>query len=138
MSSVAVVNLNGGEYSPKIDARGDTEKYTSGCRRLENMIPSIFGGTEKRPGTEFIPTDAAFNAILASLISHENIELCHENTALVTDFDGLLSRISCHENDILCYENEMLIDDDSMPFVSRVLCHENEVLFHENEILIDG
>lgn len=51
---VAVLNLNGGEFSPKIDARSDTAKYPSGCRRLENMIPKIFGGAAKRPGTELI------------------------------------------------------------------------------------
>lgn len=51
---LAIVNFNGGEYTPKIDTRSDTEKYVSGCRRLENMIPSIFGGAKKRPGTEKI------------------------------------------------------------------------------------
>ena len=50
----AIVNFNGGEYSPKIDARADTEKHAGGCRILENMIPSILGGAEKRPGTELI------------------------------------------------------------------------------------
>ncbi len=54
MTKLAIVSMNGGEYSPKIDARSDTEKYVSGCRRLENMIPLIFGGAEKRPGTELI------------------------------------------------------------------------------------
>ena len=55
----AIVNFNGGEYSPKIDARADTEKHAGGCRKLENMIPSIFGGAEKRPGTEFITIGGA-------------------------------------------------------------------------------
>lgn len=50
----AIVNFNGGEYSPKIDARADTEKYAGGCRKLENMIPKIYGGAERRPGTELI------------------------------------------------------------------------------------
>ena len=54
MSNIAVVNLNGGEYSPKIDVRSDTEKYVSGCRRLENMIPRVFGSVQKRPGTKLI------------------------------------------------------------------------------------
>lgn len=54
MSNIAIVLFNGGEFTPKIDARSDTEKYISGCRRLENMIPSIFGPVKRRPGTEFI------------------------------------------------------------------------------------
>jgi hypothetical protein len=49
-----VINLNGGEYTPLIDARSDTEKYKSGCRKLENMIPRIYGVVERRPGTKFI------------------------------------------------------------------------------------
>ena len=132
---VAVVNLNGGVYSPKIDARSDTEKYPSGCRRLDNMIPSIFGGVEKRPGTEFISTDAAFDAIMAAIVAHEGTIVCWENTVVVTDFDALLSQISCHENDSLNYENEMLVESDLMTFVSRALCYENDVLFYENEVL---
>ena len=48
------VSFNGGEFSPFIDARTDTEKYSSGCRHLENMIPRIYGAAERRPGTKFI------------------------------------------------------------------------------------
>ncbi len=132
--NTAVVSFNGGEFSAKIDARSDTEKYAGGCRQLANMIPLIFGGAEKRPGTEFISTDAAFNVMLAALMAWEGIELCWENTPLVTDFDNTLSQITCHDNDILCYENEIM-SDVNMPFLSRALCHENEVLFHENEVL---
>ncbi len=54
MSNIAIVSFNGGEFTPKIDARADTEKYISGCRRLENMIPEKFGGAERRPGTVLI------------------------------------------------------------------------------------
>ena len=98
------------------------------------MIPLIFGGSEKRPGTEFITNDGAFNKILASLIAWEGVELCWENTPLVTGFDSTLSQISCHNNDILCYENNIM-SDTNMPFLERALCHEDEVLFHDNEVL---
>ncbi len=130
----AIVNFNTGEVTPKIDARSDTEKHVGGCRQSDNMIPSIFGGSERRPGTELITNNGAFNSILAALIAHENIELCWENTPLVTDFDTLLSQITCHENDILCYENEVM-SDVALPFLARALCHENELLFHEGEVL---
>jgi len=52
--NINVTNLSGGEFTPKIDTRTDTEKYVSGCRRLENMIPTKFGTVKKRPGTEKI------------------------------------------------------------------------------------
>ena len=54
MSNIAVVNFNSGEVSQEIDARKDTEKYTGACRRLENMIPDVYGNATKRPGTEAI------------------------------------------------------------------------------------
>jgi len=50
----AIINFNGGQFTPKIDARVDTEKYVSGCRQLDNMIPDVFGNATKRPGTELI------------------------------------------------------------------------------------
>lgn len=51
---IAVVNFTGGEFTPEIDARSDTEKLASGCRKLENMIPDLYGEATKRPGTEKI------------------------------------------------------------------------------------
>lgn len=46
--------FNGGELSPMLDARVDSEKYASGCRELTNFIPSVYGGIKKRPGTELL------------------------------------------------------------------------------------
>lgn len=54
MANVPIINFNGGEYSPLIDAREDVEKYRSGCRILENFLPRIYGPAERRPGTKFI------------------------------------------------------------------------------------
>lgn len=54
MVNVPIVNLNGGVFTPLIDARSDIEKYRSGCRKLENFIPRIYGSIERRPGTRFI------------------------------------------------------------------------------------
>ena len=51
MTNINTVTFSGGEFTPKIDTRTDTEKYASGCRRLENMIPRKYGSVEKRPGT---------------------------------------------------------------------------------------
>jgi len=46
-----IISLNAGKLTPLIDARTDTEKYSSGCRILQNMIPRIYGPVERRPGT---------------------------------------------------------------------------------------
>ena len=54
MINVPIINLNSGEFSPLIDARSDIEKYKSGCRKLENFIPRVYGVVERRPGTKFI------------------------------------------------------------------------------------
>jgi hypothetical protein len=54
MSNEALLSFNSGELSPKIDSRTDVEKYRAGCRTLENLIPTKYGGAEKRPGLRFI------------------------------------------------------------------------------------
>lgn len=59
MTNIGVINFNSGEVSPELDARKDIEKYTGGCRTLENMIPDVFGNAAKRPGTEFIALSQA-------------------------------------------------------------------------------
>jgi hypothetical protein len=54
MPNIPVLSFNTGLLSPQIDARSDVEKYRSGCRVLENMIPRVYGPAERRPGTEYI------------------------------------------------------------------------------------
>ncbi|MHB8108274.1 MAG: phage tail protein, partial [Candidatus Cryosericum sp.] len=39
-----------------MDTRSDLAKYASGCRRLENMIATIYGPVTRRPGTKKIAT----------------------------------------------------------------------------------
>lgn len=45
--------FNGGEMSPLMDGRTDSDKYVTGCRLLENFIVRPYGGIFKRPGTRF-------------------------------------------------------------------------------------
>jgi len=130
--NTAIVNFNGGEFSAKIDARSDTEKYAGGCRRSDNMIPLKFGGSERRPGTELINSEGAFGAILSAIIAHNEIVVCWENTVTVTGFFALLSKIVCWENDVVCYENSVVSDVD-IPFLERAVCYENNMVFHEGE-----
>lgn len=54
MANIAIVSFNAGELTPLIDARSDVDKYKSGCRKLENFFPRIYGVAERRPGTRFI------------------------------------------------------------------------------------
>lgn len=134
MANIGIINFNGGEFSQKIDTRSDTEKYISGCRILENMIPTIFGGVEKRPGTEFINSSATFNTILAAIVAHENIVVCWENTVVSTGFDDILTQIICWENDVICYENDV-VEQGGLAFLARALCFENNLVFWENEVV---
>lgn len=54
MANFPITTFNAGELSPKIHDRVDTEKYGSGCRKLDNFIPEKYGCVDKRPGTIFI------------------------------------------------------------------------------------
>lgn len=54
MPKEPIISFNAGELSPLIDARSDIEKYGSGCRVLENMIPRVYGIAVRRPGTQYI------------------------------------------------------------------------------------
>ena len=54
MANIPVISLNAGKLTPLVDVRSDTEKYSSGCRILENMIPLIYGPVTRRPGTKYL------------------------------------------------------------------------------------
>lgn len=45
---------NGGELSPRMDARTDQIKYAAGAKTLENFIPTVQGPIIRRGGTVFI------------------------------------------------------------------------------------
>src|SRR5438128_6663868 len=45
---------NAGEFSPRMDARTDFEKYGSGISRGLNLICLPHGGLTRRPGTRFV------------------------------------------------------------------------------------
>ena len=68
IANIGILSFNGGEFTPQIDARSDVEKYASGCRHLENMIPLIYGPAERRPGTLYIESSKTAGAA-ARLIS---------------------------------------------------------------------
>jgi len=51
-----IPSFNAGELSPDIHLRSDLEKYRSGCRTLENMIITPYGGAERRAGFAYTAT----------------------------------------------------------------------------------
>jgi hypothetical protein len=50
------ISFNAGEISPWLDPRLDLDKYRMGCRTLQNMRPSIYGGAFGRSGTRYLGT----------------------------------------------------------------------------------
>lgn len=52
--SPAITSLNSGQVSPLFEARDDVRKYSSACRKVENMLVKTAGSATKRPGTKYI------------------------------------------------------------------------------------
>ena len=44
------ISFSGGEFSPRLDARIDQEKYRSAGRHIQNMIPLKQGPLTRRAG----------------------------------------------------------------------------------------
>jgi hypothetical protein len=47
-------SLNGGEVSPRFEARQDQNKYLASAFKMENFIPLILGGARRREGSAFV------------------------------------------------------------------------------------
>lgn len=47
-------SFNAGEFSPRMQGRGDFQKFQSGAAVVENMIALPQGGLARRPGTRFV------------------------------------------------------------------------------------
>ena len=54
MISLLKNSFNAGLLTPLMDARTDLEKYSAGCRYLQNFMLTAYGGVRKRGGFEFI------------------------------------------------------------------------------------
>lgn len=67
MANFPIISFNGGKATPLIDVRSDTEKFSSLCREMQNMIPRIYGPAERTPGTKFI-AEVEDNAIKSRMI----------------------------------------------------------------------
>ena len=61
-------NFNGGELTPLMSGRFDSDKLRSGCKTLQNFIVRPYGGVFKRPGTQYVGA-AKSNSYAPRLIS---------------------------------------------------------------------
>ena len=52
--SPTLESFNGGQVSPLMEMRVTFPKYSSSCRKIENMLVTVHGPVERRPGTKFI------------------------------------------------------------------------------------
>lgn len=87
MANVPIIKFNAGELSEQIDARFDIDKYSAGCRVLENFIPRIYGTAERRPGTCYVceVKDSDVKGKLFSFIYSSSI-------AYIVEFGNLSAR----------------------------------------------
>ena len=133
--NVGIINISGGEFTPHIDCRADIEKYSSGCRHLENILPTIYGVVERRPGTVFITREVDTDVVLPSILSFENTGVCYENTVALTASNDLIPVFICYENGMVCYDNEVIYETQTAILSEDIVCHENSTVFYENEIV---
>ncbi len=124
-------SFNAGELDEKMDSRSDQEKYTAGCKTLENFIPLIYGSAQRRSGLEFINAAKSSTAANKSrLVSFEHsvddtyiLEFANQsirffrNGALITTGSGAqdlssMNNIVAHwlMNDNL--STQVVLDDD--------------------------
>lgn len=54
MADLQIMSFNAGVLTPLVDGRSDLEKYFSGLRVGDNMIPLPYGPAQRRPGTYFV------------------------------------------------------------------------------------
>ena len=50
----ALISFNAGEWTPKLDARVDLEKYRFACRKLENVLVEQYGMANRREGMQYV------------------------------------------------------------------------------------
>lgn len=73
-----VLSFGAGELSPWLDGRTDIDKYSSGCRGLENFIVLPQGAIQKRPGMEHLgsaPEGATLGRLVEFQVSTTEAEM---------------------------------------------------------------
>lgn len=64
-------NFNGGEFSPLVQGRVDSDRYSTGLDTCKNWIPTIQGGLTRRPGSTFVAEAGGSSASAVRLVSFE-------------------------------------------------------------------
>ena len=69
-TTLALTSFIAGEFSPKLEGRTDFEKYSAGCKTLENMLVHPQGMASRRVGTQFIG-EVKTSSLKTRLVSFE-------------------------------------------------------------------
>ena len=88
--------FNAGELSPRLAGRVDLAKYTSGCYRLRNFLPTIQGPAIKRSGTRYLK-EIRSSANGARLVAFE----FGTTQAYVLEFGNLYCRVGMNSGGVL-------------------------------------
>jgi hypothetical protein len=121
-----IQSFNSGELSPLMDQRIDQNKYNSGNRTMENFIPLLYGGAERRPGLEYI-NDAKSDSAKSRLVSFEHSVddtyiLEFANQVIRVYKDGARQGLSGFERDLNTDFGSATGDDT---LIAHWLCDEN-------------
>jgi hypothetical protein len=115
MASLVQRSFSGGELAPALYARVDTIKYANGLRRMRNSILMRHGGSQNRPGTEFIAEvkDSSKETRIIEFIFNTDqtyvIELGHEymrfhkDKVQLTDMDLVITSITAANPAVVTY-----------------------------------
>lgn len=72
-----------------LDTRSDLGKYASACRRLENMIATIYGPVTRRPGTKYIaPTKGASVRLIDFIYNPTTAYVCEFGEQYIRVYSG--------------------------------------------------
>jgi hypothetical protein len=64
-------NFGGGEFSPLVHGRVDSDRYATGLETCYNWIPTIQGGLIRRSGTRFVAESNNATPTIVRLVSFE-------------------------------------------------------------------
>lgn len=69
-TSFIQTNFSAGELTPRMWWRSDVARYQNGAETIENCIPSVHGGVERRPGQRFLASAKYAGARRADVVSY--------------------------------------------------------------------
>lgn len=121
-------SFNGGELSPLMHGRVDTNIYAIGAERMENMVPMIEGPMQKRPGFMRVRAAAATSTWLSSFIFNTT------QTYVLECLDAKLrfytNGVRIESDPVTPYEVVMPFADDEWPRVSMQQSYDRLYMAH--------